>query len=60
MGLTLPRVSHGIDKRMVYNLDVPFPRFYWLQFSEFRVTYTGKEIKHIITCIEKLFNEASK
>lgn len=61
MDLILPRVSHGISKRMVYNSDFPSPDFISPNSLEFRVTSTGKEMKHIITYIEnysmKLLNE---
>lgn len=60
MGLTLARVIHGISEEWLI-IWISLAQIYSFQFSGFKFTYIGKEMGHLITCIEnylmKLLND---
>lgn len=59
MGLILPRVSYGISKTMVYNLDFPSLHFISSISVNSRLPYWKRNRTH--DCLyRKLFNEAAK
>lgn len=59
MGLILPRISHGIGKRMVYNLDFPSPDF--ISSNSMSSSFPRwKRNKTRDYLYRKLFNKAEK
>ena len=59
MGLILPRISHGISKRMVYNLDFLSPDF--ISSNSMSSSFPRWKRKRTLDYLyRKLLNEAKK